>query len=128
MNAEYEVEVLAVNVDAERVVSVHQGLVERRSAPAKGVADDDARRSSMRSANVEPSSVTFSSSLVNCSLVLPEYFWIVSRSSSKWASGLRRTGRNRSPTRSKRAYADERLDRYAMSWLRQAVRLLTKPR
>ena len=62
-------------------------------------------------AEADESNVTFSRSFVNCSLVLPGYFWIVMRSSSNWSSGASSIGRSNSPCRSNSAYAADALDR-----------------
>jgi hypothetical protein len=71
--------------------------------------------SSIASGAAVDSRVTLKSSLVNSSFVLPGYFWIVSRSESKPASGLIVTGRRVSSPRSKSAYNDDRFDNNAMS-------------
>ncbi len=64
---------------------------------------------SIRGPLADDATVTLSRSLVNTSLVLPWYFKIVSRSSSRQSSRWSVNGRNASPSRSKRAKAVETL-------------------
>ncbi|MFC4328895.1 hypothetical protein ACFPC0_13900 [Streptomyces andamanensis] len=70
---------------------------------------------SSRAGSSEASAVTFSRSRVKSSLVLPAYFWMVSRSLSNRSRGCLATGRSRSPSTAKRAYSDDRFDSSRMS-------------
>src|SRR5699024_3034903 len=101
------IEVPFVDVGARGVVDGHERLGEGGPPTTQGVEDAEGRVS-MESANFELHRVTLSRSLVNCSLVLPWYFWMVTRSSSYRSSRCSSIGANRSPSSRKSPQIDDR--------------------
>ena len=63
---------------------------------------------------------------MNDSLVLPAYFWMVSRSESAFASGVTVTGRSTPSPSSNSAYSEDRFDSSARSLSPRAAELVKR--